>query len=155
MEGHWIWWIAALAMLIAELFTGTFYLLVIAVALAAGGLVAYLDASFAAQFVTAGAVGFVGAMVLRKTRFGKTHSVDTARDANVNIDIGNRVVVNGWDGHGRARVAYRGAQWDVQLDASGDAQAAATNAQHQPGEHVIKEVRGTTLVVAPVGMVKH
>jgi membrane protein implicated in regulation of membrane protease activity len=145
MEGHWIWWIAALAMLIAELFTGTFYLLVIAVALAAGGLVAYLEAGFAAQFVTAGAVGFVGAMVLRKTRFGKTHSVDTARDANVNIDIGNRVVVNAWDAHGRARVAYRGAQWDVQLDVQ-----LVDGTERQPGEYVITEVRGTTLVVAPM-----
>jgi membrane protein implicated in regulation of membrane protease activity len=138
MEGHWIWWIAALAMLIAELFTGTFYLLVIAIALAAGGLVAYFDASFAAQFVVAAAVGFTGAIILRKTRFGKPQRVDAARDFNVNIDIGNHIRIDAWDDHGRARVTYRGAQWDVQL---------AEGAEKLPGEHVIKEVRGSTLVV--------
>jgi membrane protein implicated in regulation of membrane protease activity len=137
MEGHWVWWIAALAMLIAELFTGTFYLLVIAIALAAGGLVGFFDASFAAQFVTAAAVGFAGAIILRKSRFGKPERVDSARDVNVNIDIGNVVRVDAWDEHGRARVAYRGAQWDVLL-AGGERVA---------GEYVIKEVRGATLVV--------
>jgi membrane protein implicated in regulation of membrane protease activity len=139
MEGHWIWWIAGLAMLIAELFTGTFYLLVIAIALAAGGLVAYFDMSFATQFVTAAAVGFAGALILRKSRFGRPQRrSESARDFNVNIDIGNRIMIDAWDDHGRARVAYRGAQWDVQL---------AEGASKLPGEHVIKEVRGSTLIV--------
>jgi membrane protein implicated in regulation of membrane protease activity len=138
MEGHWIWWVVALAMLIAELFTGTFYLLVIALALAAGGLVAYFDASFAAQFVTAAIVGFGGAFLLRKSRFGKPQRTDAARDFNVNIDIGNRVTVSAWDDHGRARVTYRGAQWDVQL---------APGAEKTPGDYVIKELRGSTLIV--------
>jgi membrane protein implicated in regulation of membrane protease activity len=139
MEGHWIWWIAGLAMLIAELFTGTFYLLVIAIALAAGGLVAYFDTGIAMQLVTAAAVGFAGALILRNSKFGRPQNGDSARDFNVNIDIGNRIVVANWDEHGRARVSYRGAQWDVQL---------IEGAPKTSGEHVIKEVRGSTLIVS-------
>jgi membrane protein implicated in regulation of membrane protease activity len=139
MEEHWIWFIAGLAMLIAELFTGTFYMLVIAAALAGGGLTAWLGGGFALQFVVAAVIGFIGAMILRKTRFGLATRGDTASDASVNMDIGNRLTVDSWDTSGKARVMYRGAMWDVTLE---------HGAHRTPGSFVIKEVRGSTLVVA-------
>jgi hypothetical protein len=40
---------------------------------------------------------------------------------------------------GKARVMYRGAMWDVELEAG----AAA-----QPGSFIIREVRGNRLIVA-------
>ena len=42
METHWAWWVAAMVLVIAEMLTGTFYLLAVASGLAAAGLVAYL-----------------------------------------------------------------------------------------------------------------
>jgi membrane protein implicated in regulation of membrane protease activity len=139
MEEHWIWFIAGLVILIAELFTGTFYMLVIAVALAAGGISAWLGGSFAVQFVLAAVVGFLGALILRKSRFGLSRREDTAADASVNMDIGNRLTVDTWDHAGHARVMYRGAMWDVVLE---------HGAHRTAGTFVIKEVRGSTLVVA-------
>jgi membrane protein implicated in regulation of membrane protease activity len=142
MEEHWIWFIAALAMLIAELFTGTFYMLVIALALAAGGVTAWLGAAFAAQFVVAAVVGFGGAFVLRKSRFGLAKKSHSGSDASMNMDIGNQVEVTAWDANGHARVMYRGAQWDVALE---------PGAYRTAGAFVIKEVRGSTLIVAREG----
>jgi membrane protein implicated in regulation of membrane protease activity len=138
METHWLWFIAGLAMLIAELFTGTFYMLVISVAMAAGGVVAWMGGSLAMQYVVAAAVGFIGAFILRKSRFGMSSKTATAQDPSVNPDIGNRLEVDAWDHLGRARVMYRGAQWDVELEAG---------LPHHKGEYLIKEVRGATLIV--------
>ena len=45
MSAYWMWWIAAAALGAAELLTGTFYLLVVGVALAFGGVAAWFDAS--------------------------------------------------------------------------------------------------------------
>jgi len=139
MEEHWIWFIASLVTLIAELFTGTFYMLVIAVALGAGGITAWLSGSFAMQFLVAAIVGFLGALMLRKSRFGLSTRLDPATDASVNMDIGNRLTVENWDHAGHARVMYRGALWDVVLE---------QGAHRTPGVFVIKEIRGSTLVVA-------
>ncbi|MGL4573385.1 MAG: NfeD family protein [Burkholderiaceae bacterium] len=139
MESHWLWWIFALGMLIAELFTGTFYLLVVAIALAAGGLVAYFDAGLAMQLVVAAAVGFGGALMLRRSKFGVRAKTNSANDPNVNIDIGNTVTVGAWDAARRARVVYRGASWDVEFDGP---------AEPSPGTYKIKSVRGSTLIVS-------
>ena len=45
MSAYWMWWIAAAALVAAELLTGTFYLLVVGVALAFGGVAAWFDVS--------------------------------------------------------------------------------------------------------------
>ena len=53
----WIWWmVLAFGLLILELLTGTFYLLVIAVAIAAGGLTNLAGAPFELQLVVAAAI---------------------------------------------------------------------------------------------------
>jgi len=57
MSVHWIWWIAATLLIGAELITGTFYLLAIGIAVALGGVVAWLGASIEAQFAVAGVLG--------------------------------------------------------------------------------------------------
>lgn len=54
----WIWWmVLAFGLLILELLTGTFYLLVIAVALAAAGLAGLAGAPFTMHLVVAAAIG--------------------------------------------------------------------------------------------------
>lgn len=133
---NWLVWAGILV--IAELFTGTFYLLMIAIGLAFGGLAALLGLSWAMQAVVAALVGLAATLVLQRSRLGRPAMRNASRDQNVNQDIGGRVVVADWH-DGRARVMYRGALWDVELGAGALAQA---------GDFRIVEVQGSRLIVA-------
>ncbi|MFX7686500.1 hypothetical protein ABTJ58_19815, partial [Acinetobacter baumannii] len=81
---------------IGELATGTFYLLLVALGLAAGGIAAWLLAGLEWQLVACGAVLLLGLLVLRKTRVLKKREVDAASNADVNLDIGQTVNVEAW-----------------------------------------------------------
>jgi membrane protein implicated in regulation of membrane protease activity len=132
------WLVAAGVLVILELFTGTFYLLMIAIGLAVGGIVAVGGADRPVQTIAAAAVGVLATALLHRSRFGRPARHDPARDRNVNLDIGQHVQVPGWD-NGRARVMYRGALWDVELGQGATAHA---------GDFRIVEVQGSRLVVA-------
>jgi membrane protein implicated in regulation of membrane protease activity len=132
------WLVAAGVLVILELFTGTFYLLMIASGLAVGGVVALAGAAAPVQAIGAAVVGVLATGLLHRSRFGHPAKTDARRDRNVNLDIGQRVTVPAWD-NGRARVMYRGALWDVELT-----HGAAPHA----GEFRIVEVQGSRLVVA-------
>ncbi len=137
MLSGWIWWmVLAFGLLILELLSGTFYLLVIAVALAAGGVASLAGVEFTLQLVVAAVVGFAGALWLRRSRLGR---LKTEGDALQNLDVGQVVRVESWRDGSTARAQYRGAEWDVQL-APGETAA--------PGEYVIQAVQGSRLVVA-------
>ncbi|MES2259202.1 MAG: NfeD family protein [Pseudomonadota bacterium] len=134
----WTFWLlAAGAVVILELFTGTFYLLMIAIGLAAGALAAWSGAAMPVQTLVAALVGVVATVLLRKSRYGTPVKADAARDPNVNMDIGQTVTVPQWQ-DGAARVMYRGALWDVEL---------APGATPAPGLFTIREVRGSRLIV--------
>jgi membrane protein implicated in regulation of membrane protease activity len=139
----WIYWIVAAGILIiVEITTGTFYLLMIALGLAAGGAVAWLDYDLSWQLVAAAAVGVAATLALHFSRFGTKKRIDPARDVNVNIDIGRTVTVTEWRiESGRrptARVSYRGAQWDVDL---------ADGEEASGGVFTICALHGSRLVV--------
>ncbi|HEU0199926.1 MAG TPA: NfeD family protein [Burkholderiaceae bacterium] len=134
----WVWWfVLAFGLLIAELLTGTFFLLMVAIALAAAGVADLFGASFVLQLLIAAAIGLGGALWLRKTRFGRIRH-DPA-DVMQNIDVGQTVQVAEWAPTRTARVNYRGAQWDVELAPGEDPVA---------GEFVIKALHANRLVVA-------
>lgn len=136
---EWMGWLVAAGVLVVlELFTGTFYLLMIAIGLAVGGVVALFGAGAPVQTIAAALVGVLATALLHRSRFGRPARSDAARDRNVNLDIGQRVTVPGWD-NGRARVMYRGALWDVEL---------GQGAIPQAGDFRIVEVQGSRLVVA-------
>jgi len=132
------WLVAAGVLVILELFTGTFYLLMIALGLALGGVVALAGAGLPLQAIVAGAAGVLATKLLHRSRLGRRGRVDASRDSNVNLDIGQRVTVPAWD-QGRARVMYRGALWDVELGQGATAHA---------GDFRIVAVSGSRLVVA-------
>ncbi|MBQ5946769.1 NfeD family protein [Massilia sp. ST3] len=138
MSDWTIWLIGTGILVIAELFTGTFYLLMIALGLCAGALAALLGASGPLQTLAAAAVGVAATLVLRRSRFGRAARGEAANDPNMNLDIGQRVSVPQWQGR-RARVMYRGALWDVEL---------RPGASDHPGDFRIVEVHGNRLVVA-------
>lgn len=132
------WMIGAGILIVAELFTGTFYLLMVAIGLAFGGIAALFGASGPVQTLVAAAVGLAATGVLHRSRFGRPAKQSATRDQNVNLDIGGRVTVHAWN-DGRARVMYRGALWDVELGGGAIAEA---------GDFRIVEVQGNRLIVA-------
>jgi len=136
----WSYWLAAAGLtVILELFSGTFYLLMIAIGLAAGSAAALLGFGEAVQWLLAAAVGVGATVALRRSRYGKQQErVDAACDPNVNLDIGQTVHVPEWQDNA-ARVMYRGALWDVEL---------APGGTPAPGQYTIREVRGSRLIVA-------
>ena len=62
------------------------------------------------QFGAAAVVAIVAMVVLRRSAGRKQR--DTSTNPDVNLDIGATVTVDAWR-DGRARVQYRGADWDV------------------------------------------
>lgn len=134
----WMIWLALAGVLISlELFSGTFYLLMIALGLLSGALAALLGAGEVIQLLTAAVIGVVATGMLRRRRPRK---VNSARDPNVNLDIGQTLHVPHWHpDHATARVMYRGAMWDLDL---------APGAHPTPGQFVIREIRGSRLIVS-------
>lgn len=132
------WLVAAGVLVILELFTGTFYLLMIAIGLAFGALAALGGMSGPMQAIVAAIVGVAATGVLHRSRFGHPARHNPARDHNMNLDIGQHVQVPGWH-DGKARALYRGALWDIEL---------GQGATPQPGEFKIVEVQGSRLIVS-------
>jgi membrane protein implicated in regulation of membrane protease activity len=142
MNAWMMWLTAAGVMVILEMFTGTFYLLMISLGLIAGGIAAWAGADHGLQFILAGALGIAATAALRRSRFGKNRRADARRDPSVNPDIGQSLRVDAWEEQGGAfyaRASYRGASWDVELQHDGTA---------TPGWFVIREVQGSRLIVS-------
>ncbi len=134
-----IWWLLAGGAVALELMTGTFYLLMLAVGLAAAALAAHFGLALSAQILVAAVVGG-GAVVLWHWKRSKDPKPAEAQaNADVQMDIGETVHVAHWNADATARVKYRGAQWAVVL---ADADAAP-----QPGLFRVKELNGNRLVL--------
>lgn len=133
------WWIGAGVLIVAELLTGTFYLLMIAFGFVAGAVARMAGGDFALQCALAALVALAAVLGLRRSHFARRRQRrDASSNPDVNPDIGARLEVPAWK-DGRARVLYRGAQWDVELTpgASPDARV-----------YEVIAVRGSCLIVA-------
>lgn len=137
-----LWWLTVGALVAAELATGTFYLLMLALGATAGAMAAYAGVDSRMQVTTAAVVGGGAVVVWHFVRRLRPNAPPAERNRDVNIDIGQRLHVAAWDAEGTARVPYRGAQWAVRY--AGDGPPA-------PGEHVIVALDGNELRVAPAG----
>jgi membrane protein implicated in regulation of membrane protease activity len=135
-----LWWVAAGVVVAAELATGTFYLLMFALGLAAGAVAAHLGASGPAQWIAAALVGAVTTALWHWHRARQPRSAPADRNRDVNLDIGERVHVAAWNADGTARVQYRGTQWSARLQPGAPA---------APGDHRVAAVEGNWLVLAP------
>lgn len=141
MEASTIWWLAAGAVVVTELLTGTFYLLMVALGLVAAAVAAHLGLSITPQIVAAALVG--GGAVVACYVLKRKHPGDpSARaDRSVNMDVGETVLIENWNTDGTTTVKYRGAQW---------------TAIHRPGVtpatgmHRVSELVGNRLLVDPV-----
>lgn len=138
MAGYVWWFVVGFGLLVAELMTGTFYLLVIAVAMGAAGLAALGGAPLALQLLIAAAIGLGGSMWLRRMRTGRRLR-ETGEDRVQNMDIGQTLRVDQWTPARTARAQYRGSVWDVEL---------AAGEQPSAGDFVIREIQANRLIVA-------
>jgi membrane protein implicated in regulation of membrane protease activity len=134
------WWVAAGIAVAAELATGTFYLLMIALGLAAGAIAAHLGLGGTAQVVVAALAAAVATGAWHFKRARHPQSAPAAQNRDVNLDIGERVQVDAWNADGTARVQYRGTQWTARL---------AAGAANTTGEHTVSAVEGNWLVLVP------
>lgn len=137
MDNPTLWLIVAGLLVMAELLTGTFYLLMLSLGATAAALTAYADGTLTWQIVTAALVGG-GAAVLWHLK--KPLSND-AQDSNVHLDIGETVTVDAWDAQGHTQVKHRGAQW---------AAVCADDHTPAPGLHRICEMQGNRLVLQKI-----
>jgi membrane protein implicated in regulation of membrane protease activity len=133
------WWVAAGVLVAAELITGTFYLLMLALGAAAGAIAAHAGAGLELQIVVAAVVGGVATALWHWRRRSQPRAAPASANRDVNLDVGERVQVAAWAPDGSARVQYRGAQWSVRY---GGPDTPA------PGEHFIIAVEGNCLIVA-------
>jgi membrane protein implicated in regulation of membrane protease activity len=135
-----MWWFAAGLAVAAELATGTFYLLMVALGFAAAAVAAHLGAAGSAQIATGALVASATTAAWHWKRAHQPRSAPARENRDVNLDIGERVHVSAWADDRTARVQYRGTQWTARL---------APGATPAAGEHLVSAVEGNWLVLAP------
>jgi len=136
MDNYLVWLIAGFILVIAELVTTTFYLLVLGIAAFAGAGVAYASGGFAWQAIVAALVSVAG--VLWVNQYRKRAMPKRMQG----IDVGQPASFDSWVSRsvGHARVKYRDALWDAHI---------AGEAAGEPGEILyVNSVDGNTLKVS-------
>jgi membrane protein implicated in regulation of membrane protease activity len=133
-----LWWLLAGTAIGIELVTGTFYLLMLSIALAAAAIAAQLGAGFTVQMLVAACVGAGTVTGLRLYKKAQPTNAPASANRDVNLDIGETVQVETWNPDGTSHVQYRGANWAV---------SSASGGPLAPGAHQVVEVVGSRLVV--------
>jgi membrane protein implicated in regulation of membrane protease activity len=133
-----VWWLAAGALIAAELISGTFYMLMIAVGLVAAALGAHAGFATAWQWVTAALVGGGSILIWRRIKGFQPRVPPARANPDVNMDIGATVHAVAFREDGTCSVHYRGAHWDAVL---ADGESAGG------GSYTIVEVVGSRLIL--------
>ena len=112
MESYLVWLIAGFALVIAELVTGTFFLLVLGIAAFAGSATAWFGLGFWVEALCAATVAIAGVFWVRQ------HRKSMQRPDMVSLDVGQAVAFDAWVSReqGAARVTYRNTQWDAEVE---------------------------------------
>ena len=112
METYLIWLAAGFVLVIAELVTGTFFLLVLGVAAFAGSATAWFGLGFWVETLCAAAVAIAGVFWVRQ------HRKSMQRPDMASLDVGQAVTLEAWVNReqGAARVTYRNTQWDAEVE---------------------------------------
>jgi membrane protein implicated in regulation of membrane protease activity len=143
MDAALIWAITGLALVIVELLTGTFYLLMLGVAAFGAAGTAWLGYDFPVQVIVAAVIAAVGCYAAhayrKKNKAQQMAPVDAGMPASFErwIDPAARL----------ARVRYRGASWDARVEGV-EAGAEAGADSLEPGTTVyVLATDGNTLKV--------
>jgi membrane protein implicated in regulation of membrane protease activity len=134
MDTATVWFVIASTLIIFELFTGTFYLLVFGCAALAAAGIAYTGLDLVAQCITAALIATSGVLWLRSRPKSKNSSTN-------NLDQNQTVEIITWLSDTDARVRYRGTEWDAKLVA---------NASNSNTHYLIHETLGNTLIIKPI-----
>jgi membrane protein implicated in regulation of membrane protease activity len=135
-----LWWLTTGALVLAELATGTFYLLMLALGAAAAALAAVAGGGFTVQLLAAALVGGGAVVGWHRRSVAQTDNTELASNRDVNLDVGEQVHVASWGADGRTQVQYRGSNWLAVFRGVG---------VPTPGTHVIVAVESNHLVLAP------
>ena len=133
-----VWWLATGLVVLLELLTGTFYLLMLAIGLAAGALAAHAQLGLSGQLVVAALVGAATVSLAYLRRRQRPGTPSARADRSVNLDIGETIHIEAWNPDGTAQVRYRGAQWTA---------LARPGSSPPPGAHRGAELVGNRLLV--------
>ena len=141
MSNATVWWLLVGAMVALELFTGTFYLLMLAIGMAVAALAAHAGMGLTGQLLLGATVGSAAviAWYLKKRREARVLSADAHLE--VRPDVGETVHVEQWLADGTAQVHYRGAKWDV---------IHRPGVSPGPGQHRVAELVGNRLLVEKI-----
>jgi len=113
MQPALAWLLIGLGLVVVELMTGTFYLLILGLAAGIGSLVAYLNQPFWIQALVAAIAAVVGGILVN--RYHRKVNATSPKDAA--NDIGQTVTIESWVSEPQrlARVRYRGTIWDAEV----------------------------------------
>lgn len=137
MDAYLLWAVIGIVLIIVEMLTGSFYLLVLGIAAFAAAAAAWFGQSLWVQAVITAAVAVVGVIFIKRFRGAGRLAPDRG------LDIGQTVVLDSWisEADGLARVTYRNAQWEARV-----------TGERTPGGRVfyIHAMDGSTLSVSAV-----
>jgi len=111
MEMYLLWAVTGIMLIIIEMLTSTFYLLVLGIAALVAAAAAWLGYSFWVQAVIIVAVAVAGVILVKRYR----SKIQTPPGQG--FDIGQIVMLDSWisEADGLARVNYRNAQWEARV----------------------------------------
>jgi membrane protein implicated in regulation of membrane protease activity len=138
MADSTLWWLATGGLVAVELITGTFYLLMMALGLAAAALSAHAGVPLTWQWAIASLFGGGTVLVWHRYKRAQPPLAPAQSNPDVNMDIGELVHVDTWQPDGSTSVHYRGAHWDAALQAGEPADS---------GAYVITQVIGSRLIL--------
>ena len=122
MDEDLFWAILGLTLVIVELLTGTFYLLVLGIAAFGAALAAWFGQGFPLQVIVAAVIAALGCYGVHVYR------AKSATQQMPNVDAGQPASFENWVDQGArlARVRYRGASWDALVEGDATVDAGAT-----------------------------
>ena len=141
MADSTLWWLLAGAAVAVELLSGTFYLLMLGIGMAAGALAAHAGASTPVQLVVAAAVGGGAVAAWHFVRERRLSGARAGAGTNLDFDAGERVQVDAWAPDHTTQVRYRGTVWTA---------VPAPGAPEATGPHKVSRVDGNRLVLEKI-----
>lgn len=135
MEPYVYWFLLAFGLLALEMATGSFYMLIVSIALGLAGIAALLGLNLPLQITLSAVASIMGIVILRRMK-----GMRTGKMISQSLDIGQSVRVISWLEDGIARVHYRGTEWDAELESS---------SVPRDGVLYIKAIQGSKLILTP------
>ena len=111
MQPALAWLLLGLVLVVVELLSGTFYLLILGLAAGVGSLVAWLGGPFWMQAILASAAAVGGSILVRRRKSGAAAAIGNS------MDVGQTVVLESWVSEAQrlAKVRYRDASWEAEV----------------------------------------